>query len=72
MMRIRPKVKALLPKIKEAIISGGNEADISLAEEPTECLPEDSTLVGDKACDKLAETFLGIVCLAIVLTFRLT
>jgi transposase len=129
-MRIRPKVKALLPKIAEAIISGGNEADISLAEELTECLPEDSTLIGDKAYDssalrqtvaakgvktcipgranrtktvrfsaklyrrrhrvenvfqrikphrrvatrydKLAETFLGFVCLAIVLAFRLT
>ena len=32
-------------------LSGGNQADISLAEELTECLPEDSTLIGDKAYD---------------------
>jgi transposase len=106
--------------------SSGNKADISFAEELTECLPKDSTLIGDKAYDsstlretatakgvktcipgranrttavpfsaklyrrrhrvenffqrikrhrrvatrydKLAETFLGFVCLAIVLT----
>jgi transposase len=30
-------------------LSGGNQADISLAEELTECLPEDSTLIADKA-----------------------
>jgi transposase len=108
----------------------GNQADISLAEQLTECLPEDSTLIGDKAYDsstlrqtaatkgintcipgrsnrtmtvpfsatvyrrrhrvenffarikryrrvatrydKLAETFLGFVCLAILFTLRLT
>ena len=32
-------------------LSGGNQADISLAEELTACLPEDSTLIGDKAYD---------------------
>jgi transposase len=106
------------------------QADISLAEKLTECLPEDSTLIGDKAYDsstlrqtaatkgintcipgrsnrtmtvpfsatvyrrrhrvenfferikryrrvatrydKLAETFLGFVCLAILFTLRLT
>src|SRR5262245_33081005 len=32
-------------------LSAGNQADISLAEELTECLPEDSTLIGDKAYD---------------------
>lgn len=32
-------------------LSGGNQADIFLAEELTECLPEDATLIGDKAYD---------------------
>ena len=111
-------------------LSGGNQADIFLAKELTERLPEDSTLIGDKAYDsstlrqtaatkgintcipgrsnrtmtvpfsattyrrrhrvenffsrikryrreatrydKLAETFLGFVCLAILFTLRLT
>jgi transposase len=118
---------------KQAVVialSGGNQADISLAEELTDCLPEDSTLIADKAYDssslrqtaatkgintcipgrsnrtttvpfsttlyrrrhrvenfferikryrrvatrydKLAETFLGFVCLAILFTLRLT
>jgi len=111
-------------------LSAGNDADVSLAEELTECLPENSTLIGDKAYDssalrqaagakgiktciparsnrtttppfsptayrrrhrienffqrikryrrvaatrydKLAETFLGFVCLAILFTLRL-
>jgi transposase len=112
------------------VLSNGNEADISLANDLTECLLEDSTLIGDKAYDssslrqttatkgvrtcipgrtnrttavpfsaklyrrrhrvenffqrikryrrvatrydKLGETFLGFVCLAILLTLRLT
>ena len=109
-------------------LSSENEADIFLAEERTERLPEDSTLLGEKAYDsstlrqrgatkgtntcisgrrnrtmtapssatvyrrraenffqtikrhrrvatrydKLAETFLGFVCLGILLTLRLT
>ena len=32
-------------------LSSGNQADISFAEELTECLPENSTLIGDKAYD---------------------
>ena len=110
-------------------LSAGNQADVSLAAELTECLPEGSTLIGDKAYDcstlrqtagtkgiktciparsnrttivpfsprayrrrhrienffekikryrcivirhgKLAETFLGFVCLAIPFTLRL-
>ena len=32
-------------------LAGGNQADIFLAEELTERLPEDSTLIGDKAYD---------------------
>jgi hypothetical protein len=32
-------------------LSSGNKADISLAEELTECLLKDSTLIGDKAYD---------------------
>jgi hypothetical protein len=32
-------------------LSGGNQADIFLAEELTERLPEDATLIGDKAYD---------------------
>ena len=36
---------------KLSSLSGGNQADIFLAEELTERLPEDSTLIGDKAYD---------------------
>ena len=32
-------------------LSSGNEADISLAAELTDCLLQDSTLIGDKAYD---------------------
>jgi hypothetical protein len=32
-------------------LSSGNQADISFEEELTECLPENSTLIGDKAYD---------------------
>src|SRR5262245_46427465 len=35
-------------------LSAGNDADISLAEELTECLPEGSILIGDKAYDSSA------------------
>ena len=129
---LNTKIHALVNVRSQAIVvalSGGNQADISLAEELTECLPEGSTLIGDKAhdsstfrqtaatkgiktCipartnrtttvpfsatlyrrrhrvenfferikryrrvatryDKLAETFLGFVCLAILFTLRL-
>ena len=111
-------------------LSGGNQADVTLAAELTDCLLQDSTIIGDKAYDsstlrqtasangvktcipgrtnrttavpfsaklyrrrhrvenffqkikryrrvatrydKLGETFLGFVCLAILLTLRLT
>jgi transposase len=130
---LNTKIHALVNVRSQAIVvalSGGNQADISLAEELIECLPEGSTLIGDKAYDsstlrqtaatkgiktciparssrtttvpfapriyrrrhrvenffekikryrrvatrydKLAETFLGFVCLAILFTLRLT
>jgi len=130
---LNTKIHALLNARSQALVialSGGNQADISLADELTECLPEGSTLIGDKAYDsstlrqtaatkgiktcipartnrtttvpfsaklyrrrhrvenfferikryrrvatrydKLAETFLGFVCLAILFTLRLT
>ena len=130
---LNTKIHALVNARSQALViglSGGNQADISLAEALTECLPEGSTLIGDKAYDsstlrqtaaakgiktcipartnrsrtvpfsttlyrrryrvenffqrikryrrvgtrydKLAETFLGFVCLAILLTLRLT
>jgi transposase len=130
---LNTKVHAVVNARSQAIVvavSSGNEADISLAEELTECLPKDSTLIGDKAYDsstlrqtatdkgvktciparsnrtttvpfsvklyrrrhrvenffqrikryrrvatrydKLAETFLGFICLSILLTLRLT
>jgi transposase len=126
---LNTKIHAVVNVRSQAIVialSSGNQADISFAEELTECLPENSTLIGDKAYDsstlrqttgakgvktcipgranrttavpfsaklyrrrhrvenffqrikryrrvatrydKLAETFLGFVCLAIVLT----
>ena len=129
---LNTKIHAVVNARSQAIIialSSGNEADISLAEELMECLPEDSTLIGDKGYDsshlrqtaatkgvktcipgrtnrtttvpfspklyrrrhrvenffqrikryrrvatrydKLAETFLGFVCLGILLTLRL-
>jgi transposase len=130
---LNTKIHAVVNAHSRAIVialSSGNEADISLAQELTECLPENSTLIGDKAYDsstlrqtaatngvntcipgranrtttvpfsaklyrrrhrvenffqrikryrrvatrydKLAETFLGFVCLGILLTLRLT
>ena len=130
---LNTKIHALVNVRSQALVialSGGNQADISLADELTECLPEGSTLIGDKAYDsstlrqtaatkgiktcipartnrtttvpfsatvyrrrhrvenfferikryrrvatrydKLAETFLGFVCLAILFTLRLT
>src|SRR5246500_750731 len=130
---LNTKIHAVVNARSQAVVialSGGNQADISLAEELTECLPEHSTLVGDKAYDcstlrqtaatkgiktcipgrsnrtttvpfsatryrrrhrvenfferikryrrvatrydKLAETFLGFVCLAILFSLRLT
>ena len=129
---LNTKIHALLNARSQALVialSGGNQADISLADELTECLTEGSTLIGDKAYDsstlrqtaatkgiktcipartnrtttvpfsarlyrrrhrvenfferikryrrvatrydKLAETFLGFVCLAILFTLRL-
>src|SRR5258707_6776675 len=126
---LNTKIQAAVNVRSQAIVialSSGNQADISFAEELTECLPENSTLIGDKAYDsstlrhtafakgvktcipgrtnrttavpfsaklyrrrhpvenfflrikryrrvatrydKLAETFLGFVCLAIALT----
>jgi transposase len=130
---LNTKIHALVNVRSQALVialSSGNQADISLADELTECLPEGSTLIGDKAYDsstlrqtaatkgiktcipartnrtttvpfsatvyrrrhrvenfferikryrrvatrydKLAETFLGFVCLAILFTLRLT
>src|SRR6516165_858571 len=130
---LNTKIHALVNARSQAVVialSAGNQADISLAEELTECLPEHSTLIGDKAYDssslrqtaatkgintciparsnrtttvpfsarlyrrrhrvenfferikryrrvatrydKLAETFLGFVCLAILFTLHLT
>jgi transposase len=130
---LNTKIHALVNVRSQALVialSGGNQADISLANELTECLPEGSTLIGDKAYDsstlrqtaatkgiktcipartnrtttvpfsatvyrrrhrvenfferikryrrvatrydKLAETFFGFVCLAILFTLRLT
>ena len=130
---LNTKIHALVNARSQALVialSGGNQADISLADELTECLPEGATLIGDKAYDsstlrqtaatkgiktcipartnrtttvpfsatvyrrrhrvenfferikrhrrvatrydKLAETFLGFVCLAILFTLRLT
>jgi len=130
---LNTKIHALVNARSQAVVialSGGNQADISLAEELTDCLPEDSTLIADKAYDsstlrqtaatkgintcipgrgnrtttvpfsatlyrrrhrvenfferikryrrvatrydKLAETFLGFVCLAILFTLCLT
>ena len=129
---LNTKIHAVVNARSQAIVialSSGNEADISLAEEVTECLPEDSTLIGDQGYDsstlqqtaaakgvqtcipgrtnrttsvpfstklyrrrhrvenffqrikryrrvatrhdKLGETFLGFVCIAILLTLRL-
>ena len=130
---LNTKIHAVVNTRSQAVVialSGGNQADISLAEELTECLPEHSTLIGDKAYDssslrqtaaskgintcipgrsnrtttvpfsttlyrrrhrienfferikryrrvatrydKLAETFLGFICLAILFTLHLT
>jgi hypothetical protein len=52
--RLNIKIHAVVNARSQAVVialSGGNQADISLAEELTECLPEDSTLIGDKAYD---------------------
>ena len=51
---LNTKIHALVNARSQALVvglSGGNEADISLAEELTECLPKGSTLIGDKAYD---------------------
>jgi hypothetical protein len=54
---LNTKIHAVVNAHSQAIViavSSGNEADISLAEELTECLPKDSTLIGDKAYDMIA------------------
>ena len=51
---LNTKIHAVVNARSQAIVialSSGNEADISLAGELTECLPEDSTLIGDTAYD---------------------
>src|ERR1700726_2129971 len=51
---LNTKIHAVVTARSQAIVialSSGNEADISLAEELTECLPKDSSLIGDKAYD---------------------
>jgi hypothetical protein len=51
---LNTKIHAVVKARSQAIVialSSGNEADISLAEELTECLPENSILIGDKAYD---------------------
>jgi transposase len=51
---LNTKIHALVNARSQALVialSAGNDADVSLAEELTECLPEDSTLIGDKAYD---------------------
>ncbi len=130
---LNTKIHALINARSQAIVialSNGNQADISVAAELTDCLLQDSTLIGDEAYDssalretatakgvktciscrsnrttavpfsaklywrrhrieyffhklkpyrrvatrydKLGETFLGFICLAILLTLRLT
>ena len=61
---LNTKIHAVVNAHSQAIViavSSGNDADISLAEELTECLPKDSTLIGDKAYDSstLRETATG-------------
>jgi Transposase DDE domain len=51
---LNTKIHALVNARSQAVVialSGGNQADISLAEELTDCLPEDCTLIADKAYD---------------------
>ena len=51
---LNTKIHAVVNARSQAVVialSGGNQADISLAEELTECLSEDSTLIADKAYD---------------------
>ena len=51
---LNTKIHALVNARSQALVialSAGNQADISLAQELTECLPEGSTLIGDKAYD---------------------
>jgi transposase len=54
---LNTKIHALVNARSQAVVialSAGNDADISLAEELTECLPEGSILIGDKAYDSSA------------------
>jgi hypothetical protein len=49
---LNTRIHALVNARSQAVVialPGGNQADISLVEKLTECLPEDSTLIGDEA-----------------------
>jgi hypothetical protein len=51
---LNTKIHALINARSQPVVialSAGNQADVSLAAELTECLPEGSTLIGDKAYD---------------------
>ena len=51
---LNTKIHALVNARSQVVVialSAGNDADISVAEELTECLPENSTLIADKAYD---------------------
>ena len=51
---LNTKIHAVVNARSQAVVvalSGGNQADISLAAELTDCLPEGSTLIGDKGYD---------------------
>src|SRR6202163_3293375 len=51
---LNTKIHAVVNARSQPIVialSSGNEADISLAAELTDCLLQDSTLIGDKAYD---------------------
>ena len=51
---LNTKIHALVNVRSQALVialSAGNQADISLAAELTDCLPEGSTLIGDKGYD---------------------
>ena len=54
---LNTKIHALVNAHSRAVVialSAGNDADISLAQELIECLPEGSILIGDKAYDSSA------------------
>ena len=54
---LNTKIHALINARSQALVitlSAGNEADVSLAKELTECLPRGSILIADKAYDSSA------------------